>query len=71
MLIPPEALPVTTVAVHPRSSAVIFAGANSQIHRSDDGGVNWNVKTLPDSGQIKEILIHPANPQNMYIILGR
>jgi len=71
ILIPPEALPVRTVAVHPRFSNIILAGAASQFHRSDDGGTNWRVKFLPTRDKIKNILIHPLKPEVMFAILGR
>lgn len=71
VLIPPEALPVKSVAVHPRNSATIFATALNQIHRSDDGGINWNVKTIDTKGKINRILIHPLKTDTMFIVLGR
>ncbi len=70
-LIPPEALPVRAVAVHPRSSNIIFAGASFQFHRSYDGGVNWMVKFLPTKSNIKSILIHPLKPEIIFAVLGR
>ncbi len=71
VLIPPEALPVKSVAVHPRNSSLIFAAASNQIHRSDDGGTNWSVKTLDIKGRISKILIHPLKPDTMFVVLGR
>lgn len=71
ILIPPEALPVRAVAVHPRSSNIIFAGASSQLHRSDDGGTNWRVEFLPTKNKIKNILIHPSKPEIMFAILEK
>lgn len=71
VLIPPEALPVKSVAVHPRNSSLIFAAAANQIHKSNDGGVNWSVKTLDINGRINKILIHPLRPETMFVILGR
>lgn len=71
VLIPPEALPVKSVAVDPRNSLLIFAAAANQLHRSDDGGINWSVKTLDIKGRISKILIHPLRPDIMFAILGR
>ena len=71
ILIPPEALPVRAVAVGPRSSNTIFAGASAQLHRSDDGGTNWRVKFLPTGGKIKSLLIHPLKQEIMFAILER
>lgn len=71
VLIPPEALPVKSVAVHPRNSQLIFAAAANQLHKSDDGGTNWSVKTLDIKGRISKILIHPLKPETMFVVLGR
>lgn len=71
LLMPPEALPVKSVAVDPRNSSKIFAAALNQIHKSDDWGVNWSVKTLDVKGRISKILIHPLRPDTMFIVLGR
>lgn len=71
VLIPPDAFPVTTVAVHPRLSNTFFIGASNQVHRTDDNGINWSVKTLPTKAKIKALLIHPLRPEIMFAILGR
>ena len=71
LLIPPEALPINAVAVHPRSSDIIFAGASSQLHRSDDGGLNWRVAFLPVGGKVKNLFIHPLKPEIMFAVLER
>ncbi len=71
ILIPPSALPVSAAAVHPFAPGVLFAGAANQLHRSDDNGTSWSFQELPTRSRIKDILIHPLQPQNMYIMLGR
>lgn len=71
LLIPPESLPVGAVAVHPRSSDIIFAAALSELHRSDDGGTNWRVSFLSTSSKIKNLFIHPLKPEIMFAILER
>lgn len=71
ILILPEALPVSAVAVFPRNPSIIFIGASSQLYRSDDGGIRWSVSTLPTQSRIRSILIHPLLPQTMFAVLGR
>lgn len=71
VLIPPEALPVTAVAVFPRNPNMLFVGATSQVHRSDDGGINWSAQTLPTTLRIKSIAIEPLKPQVMFLIIGK
>lgn len=68
VLIPSDALPVNAVAIHPFNTGTIFVGAGSQIHRSDDGGINWGAKTLPVEKNIKFIFIHPTKPQTMFLV---
>lgn len=71
LLIPPEDLPVTAIAVHPRSSRIIFAGAGSQLHQSTDGGVNWSFSAFPTKTKIKSLVISPLEPQLMFANFGR
>lgn len=71
LLMPPEALPVKAVVVHPRSSDIIFAGALSQLHQSDDAGMNWRVAFLPTSNKIKDLFIHPLKPEVMFAVLEK
>jgi len=71
LLVPPEALPVDAVAVHPEDPVLIFAAASNQLYRSGDGGTNWSVDILPTSSRIKTLLIHPLRPEVMFAILGR
>lgn len=68
---PPESLPVKAVAISPFDSALIFAGAGKELYKSDDGGINWSVYTLPAKSNIQKIFIHPKNPEVMFAILGR
>lgn len=69
--LPPESLPVASAAIHPFNSSIIFAGAGKELYRSEDGGINWNVNTLPTKLKIHKIFIHPQKPEIMFLILGR
>lgn len=71
VLIPPEALPVEDVAIHPLALQVIFAAAGTQLHQSSDGGINWSLKNLPIKSRIRLLRIHPQKPQNMFVVLGQ
>lgn len=70
LLIPPEALPVTGVAVHPLNPDIIYAGAANQLHQSADGGAHWKVQNLATHFRVRRIFIHPAKPEVMFVIFG-
>lgn len=60
------------VAFDPRDYNIIWVGAPSGgLWKSEDGGKTWTTNTdqLPNIG-ISDILIHPHNPDIMYIALG-
>lgn len=67
ILIPPEALPVSAVAVH--SSTTIFAAASNQVHRSDDGGRQWSVSIIDSPLRLSWLVIDPEDPKVMFAIL--
>lgn len=70
VLIPPEALPVDAVAIHPQDSRIIFAAASAYLHKSADGGLSWSVENLPTSGRIKTLLIHPLKPELVFAVFA-
>src|SRR5574343_296573 len=54
---------VTAVEVHPSNPLIVFAGGNSGIFRSVDGGSTW-LNVMPESNlNVNEILINSANTQ--------
>lgn len=57
---------VTAVEVSPTNPAYVFAGGNSGLFRSIDGGTTWT-NTLPSSNLgVNEILINTANEQVVF-----
>lgn len=60
---------VAAIAVHPVDSNIVYAGAGSEIFKTTDGGLSWNVvfdSNITLSGYIEnpaEIFINPDNPQ--------
>jgi len=65
---------IADVQFVPSNPAVAFAGAGAgNLYKSTDSGGTWpnspgNVVTLPDSGQVDRIRIHPTNAQIMYAV---
>ena len=67
---------ITAIAVDPFDENIIYAGStiNSALNRrgglfkTTDGGASWN--TLISSTIIRDIDIHPTNPQIIYVLGG-
>jgi photosystem II stability/assembly factor-like uncharacterized protein len=71
-------LSIGAIAVAPSDSDVIWVGSgeandrNSSgwgngVHRSTDGGENWQNVGLKDSRAINRILVHPSKPEVAYV----
>jgi photosystem II stability/assembly factor-like uncharacterized protein len=69
---------IGSIAVAPSASYTIYVGTGSDsprgnisagigIYKSEDGGNTWLHKGLDSCGQIGEIVIHPANPEVVYV----
>lgn len=69
--VPPESLPITTLAVHPRNSSVLFMGAGKELYQTRDAGEHWSISTLPAKTRIHKLFIHPQRPENMLVFLER
>ena len=66
------------IAVSPSHPDILYAGTGEGLHRpdlsvgdgvyrSDDGGKSWNHKGLPDIQQIGRIIVHPSNPEEVFV----
>lgn len=66
--IPPEAQSVSAIAVHPEHAQTMFVAVGARILRSDDAGINWSMTSLPGIKGIKNIFIHPARPDIMFLV---
>ena len=72
------------VALAPSNTNIIYLGTGETlkkprnftmpgtgVYRSDDGGENWRHLGLDDSWQIGKIVVHPTNPDIVYVaVLG-
>jgi photosystem II stability/assembly factor-like uncharacterized protein len=70
--------PVGAIAVAPSDPNVIYAGTGSAcirgnvstgrgVWKSTDGGKSWTMIGLPGSGAVGKILVHPDNPDLVYL----
>lgn len=53
---------VLQVALDTFRESVIYIGVGAQVHRTEDAGVNWQVKTLPTSRKVSVLRVSPVNP---------
>lgn len=79
-----ESYGIGCVELAPSNSDIIYLGTGETlkkprnftmpgtgVYRSDDAGENWRYLGLPDSYHIGEIVIHPTNPEIVYVaVLG-
>lgn len=73
-----EVGPVGALAVAPSEPSVVYAGTGSAcirgnistgrgVYKSADAGETWTFVGLPEAGQIGRILVHPDNPDRVYV----
>ncbi|HEU5218526.1 MAG TPA: hypothetical protein VFU23_07695, partial [Gemmatimonadales bacterium] len=75
---------IGALAVAPSNPSIVWAGTGEAwairdadvmgdgVYKSTDGGATWTHMGLPETGRIGRILIHPANPEVVYVCaLGR
>ncbi|MGE3539173.1 MAG: WD40/YVTN/BNR-like repeat-containing protein [Candidatus Tectimicrobiota bacterium] len=58
---------VRALLVHPTAPAVLYAGTQDGIYRSDDRGEHWEVLDAPRQGMdVWSLAFHPQNPEILY-----
>lgn len=65
ILVPPQNLPVLSVAIDPNNHRLIYSSAGDQIYISHDFGQNWSVQRIRH--KIGVIKIDQHNPTNIYL----
>lgn len=82
-----DSMPVQAIgalAVAPSKPSIVWAGTGEAwairdadlvgdgVYKSTDSGTTWTNMGLPESGRIQRILVHPTNPDVVYVcVLGR
>lgn len=70
IIIPPESIIISSLAVDPQNTDHLFYGAGPVLYKSLDQGENWTVNSLPSSKIIKAIVVDPVNPDVIYVGMG-
>lgn len=69
---------IGAIAVAPSNTNVVYVGTGSAaprgnvsagigLYKSENGGGSWTYIGLPEAGQIGDIIVHPDNPQHLYV----
>lgn len=66
LTIPPSALPVRGIAVHPHDSATLIVSAHNLVYKSKDGGISWERNVVPANQSIKHLLFSSKPPYPLY-----
>lgn len=69
ILIPPNALPVDSIAIDPKNSRRIHVGVGSLVYQSLDGGINWSTQKLATQKRISDIVIDPKDSQSIFLAM--
>ncbi|RJQ14062.1 hypothetical protein C4553_01905 [Candidatus Parcubacteria bacterium] len=65
-IVPPQFLPIESVAFSNQNRNLILLGASSQVHRSLDSGDSWNAVQLPTSKRVGVIIVNYNNDKIIY-----
>ena len=68
LTIPPSALPVRGIAVHPQDPATLIVSAHNLVYKSKDGGISWEQSVLPLAQPIERLLFSPKPPYYLYAL---
>ena len=60
------ALPVSSLAIHPSNSAMLYAGTGCGVFKSINAGINWNLSNTGMTQSSGMIVIDPSNPAILY-----
>lgn len=71
LIVPPDALSVSAIAVDPANGARVLAAIKNQIYRSDDFGDHWQVIGVPTSRKIIMMRFDPADSRNVFVVVGK
>ena len=58
---------VSSVGLDPSGKDVIYIGVGSQIHKSGDGGISWQIKKLNTSREINVIKVKLDDPSVIFV----
>lgn len=66
IIIPPQSVPITAVAIDPNNSSYLYYAAGDIVYRSQDGGQTWTEHPILSERYVKAIAIDPSNSNIVY-----
>lgn len=70
-LIPTGALPIGSFTVDPTNSRTMYIGVEGKVYKSIDGGVSWQIKTIPSLAKVVLLRVDPEHPERIFAILSQ
>jgi len=67
LLLVEDSTQVSAVALDAREPNVVYIGINNQVHKSNDGGKSWQVKTLDTKRKISVIRVKPDDSRIIFV----
>ncbi|MBI3305320.1 hypothetical protein HYZ80_03300 [Candidatus Parcubacteria bacterium] len=71
LIVPPQALPITAVALPMSDPQTIYAGGGNFVFKSNDGGLTWQSVRLPTSRRIVALIADPIHSGTIFLGLAR
>lgn len=66
IVIPPESVPISAIALDPLTSSSLYYSAGNVIYRTQDDSQTWSVHPINTVRTVKVISIDPQNPSIIY-----
>ncbi|MBU1102192.1 hypothetical protein KJ853_00865 [Patescibacteria group bacterium] len=67
IIIPPNSVPVQSIALDPVNAASLYYGAGNVLYRTDDIGQTWTIHPIASTRKIQVIAIDSRNPDVLYL----
>lgn len=67
LIFPEKSLLISSVAVDPNNSDVLYCGDGSYFYKSEDRGKTWKMIKVPTGKKIIDIEINPDNSEEIYL----
>ena len=58
---------VEFISIAPSNPNIIYVSGDNGIKKTINGGTSWSNISLPQSGNVKSIEVHPTNPDEVYL----